>query len=1391
MALMALAPPLAAQTRTATFNFRDPTTLTPSYTVSNLEGQYQTVSGRLYSYPVNDVVFTDNGVSLSAHRDVDPDYSDIFPKLTFAQRYSDNGVYDKNADENSGTRYLALPRSSNDRLDWECVLKVEAPAGEKIESLVLTGCCNPTNKNLYSVRCMRLATGFDNGVVEYDETNDVMTWTPRDSDAPTNVVLLAVEERSPTGTMNSERSIVTATVTTAPSGGVELRGAGLEFDSENAIAHMGETFTPPTFSKVTTADAVFTSSDEAVATVDATTGAVTLVAPGETVITATTQANSEFKAGTASYTLTVYPARLDAALTFSATEAEAILGHDFTPPVLTKATDAIVTYSSDNTAVATVDPATGAVSTVGIGTAVITATAPQNLVYAAGSASYTLNVTENPDGIVTPYLNVFKNTAALEGYTIIDANNDGTTWRYSNSRAQVAYSASNDKDDWLISPALALQSGKYYRVEFQMNGSDYGESAQFRMGTTPTVEGMTHVIDDVEVPNALRCFPYWVKATTTGTTYFGVHANASNENYGVTKIGQFSVSAPIEPTAPGLPTSFVVIPSETGQRTATIRFAAPTQDLDGAPLQTIDWIRVYEGTWEGGCRTQVYESTSVTPGQNFEINYSGSNGSKYFRLVAGNASGEGMELFAKAYIGINRPADVTNVVARETATPGQVELTWDAPTLDQDGNPIYAPAVTYSITDMVSLETFNSVTGTSLLINAAAPGQQIWKRYCVQAYTSTGSSPNNVYSNWVAVGTPVATPVTETFVGHGVLPLNGTSSGDDGYAKVMFERDLSGSNTPVAPDGDRYYAGFYGYNVGAPTLTTGKISLANLENPCVSLKTYYMGVLGPATANGAYGENVLQISVAPAGSDEFTTVASVQLNELADAGWHRVMAPLSQWAGQTVQIRLTGCLNTFHSEGSQSFIFADDMRIGETPAAVDMAALSMTMPEYAESGREFTISAFVENNGLNDAADVQVELLRDGDVVQTSVIPTVVAGKAARSTFVQTLGLFDGEQTDYAVRVNAIEGESNTENNTLAARTLRHHLPLHPGISNLEATAVAASGNNPSAVTLTWDTPEINSEIPDAVTEGFENAVTGATDSVDGWYFWDRDGGPVGLPMGMELPGVESGLTRMAYVVVDTQVLGTDGVHSGNKALAAFFNEDMRSTDNWLISPELNGHEQEISFWIHSLTTRYPENMNILYSTESRNPDTFQLLETVYTVPTEWTQKTVTLPEGARFFAINETADDGWIFCVDDITYIPAVAGQGIQLVGYNVYRDDICLGQISDASMVDTGVSPGLHNYTVTALYDKGESRACEWLSVDVPVETGVNDASASVLLRVKAVPSGIVIANHSGYPASVYTTDGHIAATGIEEGETMLPLAPGMYIVSAGPSTIKIILR
>lgn len=80
---------------------------------------------------------------------------------------------------------------------------------------------------------------------------------------------------------------------------------GLAFATSEYDADLGETFATPTLTNPHNLTVTYSSSPASVATVDASTGAVTLLKDGTVTITAAFAGNDDYKGGSASYTITV------------------------------------------------------------------------------------------------------------------------------------------------------------------------------------------------------------------------------------------------------------------------------------------------------------------------------------------------------------------------------------------------------------------------------------------------------------------------------------------------------------------------------------------------------------------------------------------------------------------------------------------------------------------------------------------------------------------------------------------------------------------------------------------------------------------------------------------------------------------------------------------------------------------------------------------------------------------------------------------------------------------------------------------------------------------------------------------------------------------------------
>ena len=141
----------------------------------------------------------------------------------------------------------------------------------------------------------------------------------------------------------------------------------------------------------------YTSSNIDVATVNSSTGAVTIVGVGTTNITATYVSDSYFNDSSSFYTLLVEKGETTTTFPQSTYTASWSTG-EFTSPKATvksgstSVTSPAVTYTSSNTSVATVDASTGAVTPKSEGTTTITAMYAGNSNYLTSTATYTLNV---------------------------------------------------------------------------------------------------------------------------------------------------------------------------------------------------------------------------------------------------------------------------------------------------------------------------------------------------------------------------------------------------------------------------------------------------------------------------------------------------------------------------------------------------------------------------------------------------------------------------------------------------------------------------------------------------------------------------------------------------------------------------------------------------------------------------------------------------------------------------------------------------------------------------------------------------------------------------------------------------------------------------------------
>ena len=189
-----------------------------------------------------------------------------------------------------------------------------------------------------------------------------------------------------------------STVEDPDSGGGEtsLTDPGLAWSASSYEASLGGTNTYPTLTNSYGVTVTYASSDTSVATIDSSSGSITLVAEGTAVITASSEETSIYEEDSAYYTLTVVKSA--SGLSWSAESASVVIGSDYTLPTLTNPNNLTITYSSSDEGVATISES-GTVTLIADGSTTITATSAETDNFESGSVSYVLNVTKATDGI--------------------------------------------------------------------------------------------------------------------------------------------------------------------------------------------------------------------------------------------------------------------------------------------------------------------------------------------------------------------------------------------------------------------------------------------------------------------------------------------------------------------------------------------------------------------------------------------------------------------------------------------------------------------------------------------------------------------------------------------------------------------------------------------------------------------------------------------------------------------------------------------------------------------------------------------------------------------------------------------------------------------------------
>ena len=938
-----------------------------------------------------------------------------------------------------------------------------------------------------------------------------------------------------------------------------------------------------------------------------------------------------------------------------------------------------------------------------------------------------------------PYHQSFADISDFETFIVADENSDQNTWQYDDIMQAAKSARDYDADDWLITPLFALDKGKTYELRFKAyNEMEGTETLSIFMGTGRRVSSMTiELLPETPIP------------TTTPQTYtvtfvveesddyrIGFHHCTKNDPYSnYLFLDDISLEETTSMSAPAPVSELSVEPGAQGALSATVSMRAPVETIDRQSLTDLTSVSLYRDS------QLIHTFGNPLPGSllSFTDQEGLTNGMHTYKAIATNPQGSSAPAETEAYIGTDIPGAVENLHFTYDYDTHQAIVTWDAPTKGAHGGYIDPSTLRYSLRkypltsektitpepiigtryeDYVDIAWLDSVAEeryreteekyhypVARTIVIDGQGQMY---YYVKAISDIGTGPESTTETRL-IGDAYGLPFEESFP-------NGWST-HYWYKPVTPGRSrwYEISDTRFAQDGD---GGFLAYSASVldettPTLSettmaqSGRLCLSDVTNPYISLYyRYQYAIVHP-----------LLIKVSTDGQT-FTTVATLDTSDETLAGQYvRAIVPLPGISNaESCYVALESTL-----VNTTELIYVDNIIIYDQKDH-DLTARLSHLPSQLKSDEPRNVGVTLTNMGNQDvaASAYTIDVLVNGKVAG-SATGLAIAALAMESLNVPvTAPVSASNPSDVCVRVN-YDSDQNTINNISPCEQVKVKHPAYPVPQELQ---LLQSGG----AQLSWQAPLPPRSTDESVTDGFESYADFTITDIGDWVLIDGDrtltyswGEDYNWPNRTQ----PHAFIVMTPKEVDLPNTGGKGLsdnwhaHSGDKMLMS----SSFIADDWLISTELSGRAQTISFFARG-TNAYTETFDVRYSTTDTEPASFLRIGDEVTLNgAAWRQFDYDLPDGSRYFAIHKTSQYGSMFFVDDVTFIPdTLARQDISLQGYNVY----CNGESVNDELVTqatyaTDGSAG--TYSVTAVYDKGES-AC---SNEVQIVVAISEIAAS----------------------------------------------------------------
>lgn len=953
--------------------------------------------------------------------------------------------------------------------------------------------------------------------------------------------------------------------------------------------------------------------------------------------------------------------------------------------------------------------------------------------------------------LTVPYVADFTQEGVFDVFNVIDANGDSKTWAWSASYgAYYSYSETNDADDYLVTMPIKLEAGKNYNVAVTARSSGYTEAFEVVLGKAATATALSTVIlDEVTIENEdFEVFENVFTVAETGEYYVAIHATSPADQWRL-MVSKLAIENGPSNEAPAAP-EVTVVPDPEGALKATINITASTVDFAGNALTGNTDFQILRND------EVVGNITGIAPGA--ETSFVNEVDSAYFytyQVIASNAEGEGGKTEKiKVFVGTDVPVAVENLAAADQGT--SIVFTWDkVGNVGLNGGYVNPANVDYNLWSLKIVESmFGSYLDFDELLSTqrdaatttyetdTEEGDQNFSYYAVQTANETGEGGTTVAA--LITGKSYDLPVIEGFTGKSF--------------HYLWDNDGDITVSTDASDGDDVALNFYSEEAGIYYFASGKLNLKSAANPYLffdvkSPSVSQIVVIG--SKNGGEATPLKSVNV----TDEYTTV-KVPLTELRNSRYAQV--------GFVYEIVNPTEINNNINWGDT--LLADNFKIVDL-LEYDMA-IDATAPATVKAGTTAQVKLAVTNQGDNAAKNYTVKLLKGEEEIFSETVADELGFYETKEFTVDYPTTIFTEAGDVTLTAKVIYENDLDEDNNITEVSFTVVTPSQTPVSDL----VAVQKEN--TIVATWTAPEASAA---EITEDFEDTTVFPEFSIGGitadqqtgafgnWTVYDGNNMTVYGFQNITVPNLGSEEAWIVFAPSSDQ-LSQDlsesyPAHSGNQFLASFCPADNSSTpaaDHWLISPELPGMAQTLSFYARILTASYgPETFEVLYSTTDNQPASFTKIAEESIDLTDWTEFSYNLPSGTKYFAIRHTSTDVFGLFIDDITY----TAEGSAPESFNVYLDEELVANVAEPTATIENITNGSHKVSVTAVYASGESAPVS-VTVEVSDVVGIDQILAS------------------GKKVDVYSTDGRMVR---QQATSLSGLKSGVYVIDNKKVVVK----